>query len=552
MQYASWGGLPNALGMFMLLAALVVLFAPGLERSRVLVGGVLLGALPLTHHHVMLTATLLLAVYAGYVLLRWQRTLGDPTLRRQMANALRRLALCGGVALLTASYYVVPFALRVVVLGSTNVGQFLDNYSGVIFDKNGVLLWELAGIGVALLVAGSVQRRYTVKDSSRFAVAGACGRARAFVALASVTLLLAFLFGYYVYGFYNEQFTPAHQPYTLFTPTRFLTDLTYFLPFFAALPLVWAWQWSAAQLPGFRLTAATARMLSRSAMRVAVTVIVLSTALTLLNVRGTEANGQLAPGEAEAFAWIQAHTAANTLVVNLDPQAVWAPYFTRREVAYTPVPVSEIVAGYVTEKRSLTDELLGLLGAQGTTGQPRVVAATGVGSALDALAGRPVVVLMNQALGDGVAPVAFAAGPERVYLLGNAFTRMGIAPPEAGVARVLWWRSSLQTPPTGWTDADIGERAGWETKPPNDMGRSGATYIRLELAGPLPSGSMIACAAEGDVAAYLDGKRLVGGCGSGLTSLPLLSSPGPHVVALHASFGASVEPWLHVLLAASD
>jgi hypothetical protein len=76
-------------------------------------------------------------------------------------------------------------------------------------------------------------------------------------------------------------------------------------------------------------------------------------------------------------------------------------------------------------------------------------------------------------------------------------------------------------------------------------------YIRLELTGPLPSGGLLACAAEGGMTVYLDGKRLVGGCGSGLTPLPLLSSPGPHVVALHASFGAGVEPWLHVLLAAT-
>ncbi len=67
LDYGAWGGLPNTLGCFLLLAFLLVFFARGAEWARVLVGGLLLGALPLAHHHVMLTAVLLLAGYGLFL-----------------------------------------------------------------------------------------------------------------------------------------------------------------------------------------------------------------------------------------------------------------------------------------------------------------------------------------------------------------------------------------------------------------------------------------------------------------------------------------------------
>ena len=111
LDYGAWGGLPNALGFALMLAFLLVFFARGAEWTRVLVGGVLLGAIPLAHHHVMLTAALLLAGY-GLALGLWALARrGQPTGRLALRQ-LRRLGLVALVAFVTVSYYAVPYLAR--------------------------------------------------------------------------------------------------------------------------------------------------------------------------------------------------------------------------------------------------------------------------------------------------------------------------------------------------------------------------------------------------------------------------------------------------------
>ncbi|HEX9413935.1 MAG TPA: hypothetical protein VF916_10575, partial [Ktedonobacterales bacterium] len=321
-QYPLWGGLPNELGLFMLLVFLVVLFAPAYDRTRILVGGLILGAIPLSHHHVMLTTVMLLSVYVTYLAVRWFRSPGRPALRRQLMHAFIRLSLMSVLAVVTVSYYVIPLALRAGSLGSTRVAQFLDDLAGLPFEKNGLLLWVLTGIGGAVLIGAFQENRWShAKLRARFAAAGTAGLARAFVVCASATLLVAFVLCYYVYRFYSYNFTSAGQPFTLFTPTRFLTDLTYFLAFFAAIPLARLWHWSISHLPRVNLSPATVRVMSRASMRVAISIVVINTGITLLDVPAIQRNGHLRVGEADAFAWIRTHTPGNTLVVNLNPSA---------------------------------------------------------------------------------------------------------------------------------------------------------------------------------------------------------------------------------------
>src|SRR5260221_3017491 len=217
-QYPLWGGLPNELGLFMLLVFLVVLFAPAYDRTRILVGGLILGAIPLSHHHVMLTTVMLLSVYVTYLAVRWVRSPGRPALRRQLMHAFIRLSLMSVLAVVTVSYYVIPLALRAGSLGSTRVAQFLDDLAGLPFEKNGLLLWVLTGIGGAVLIGAFQENRWShAKLRARFAAAGTAGLARPFVVCASATLLVAFVLCYYVYRFYSYKFTPAGQPFTLFT-----------------------------------------------------------------------------------------------------------------------------------------------------------------------------------------------------------------------------------------------------------------------------------------------------------------------------------------------
>jgi hypothetical protein len=59
----------------------------------------------------------------------------------------------------------------------------------------------------------------------------------------------------------------------------------------------------------------------------------------------------------------------------------------------------------------------------------------------------------------------------------------------------------------------------------------------------------LACHVERDVAVYIDGQQLHNPCSGKLVSVPALSAPGPHVVAMHAVFSTNMDPWLNLLLA---
>ncbi|HLZ22800.1 MAG TPA: hypothetical protein VKQ30_11815, partial [Ktedonobacterales bacterium] len=443
-----------------------------------------------------------------------------------------------------ASYYVVPILLRVGDLGSTRATQYLDEYSGAIFEKNGWLLWGLALVGAAMMYLGLARyRRESPVLRARFATGGISGAARGFVICASATLLLAFLFGYYVYRQYSFRFSSSHQPYTLFTPTRFLTDLTYFLPFFAALPLATAWQWTVSHIPRFAVPPATASLLSRVLVRMLITCVVLGTTVFLLDIPAMQTHGRLAPGEAAAFAWIRANTPASTLVINLNTNANWTPYFTQREVSYTPVPVSEFVDGYVNEKRFLSDRVLDAMTQPGSS---RVIAFAGIGTAITSLASRPVAIVTDHTLLNlSVAP-AFVADPQRVYLLGDAFTSLNINHPSTGTAALAWWSAS-SSPADDWTTS-IPSPDGWTSVPPLASTARAAMYLRLVLLGSSASGLRIRCEAHGSVAIYEDGVQIPHGCVGGWKALPSFVTSGPHVLAFRVGFDSAADPWFAVML----
>ena len=236
----------------------------------------------------------------------------------------------------------------------------------------------------------------------------------AFTVVASLLLLLAFFLGYYGYRAYSLRV--YHQPYAAFTPTRFLTDLTYFLAVFAGPPLAALWRWAASIHWRHR----TARQpITSYLLRAAIMLALIITASVTIQSQFVPDQGHLEPGEAAAFTWIERHTPTNTIVVNLDPTSRWAPYFTQREVTQTPVPVSEFTTGYVAEKRHLADVLLSLLF------HDRLIAFATDGAASSALAARPVALLSATRLPSSWgAALRFHDGPELVYMLGDAFGQL--------------------------------------------------------------------------------------------------------------------------------
>lgn len=544
-EYYVWGGLPNALGCFMLLVFLGVLFAPGHERMRLVVGGLILGAVPLVHHHVMLTTALLLSTYGALLAARWPIARRSNTHRRrqQIEQALRRLVVTSGIALASASYYLLPLALRASSLGATRATQYADHDPGNVIDLNGRLLWLLAMIGVAMLIAArAAARRTPPKLRVRYALDGSMGSARVFAACALPTLLAAFALGYYGYRAYSARYLPTHEPFTLFTPTRFLTDATYFLALFAALPLAAAWKWSPAWLARSAAHPDLARVAARGVGRVAIALGIAATTLSLLDLPALADAGRLAPGEAQAFTWIRSHTPPDALVLNLDASSAWAPYFTQREVAFTPVPVSEETAGHVDEKRALAAELLA------RTAQPggRVLAFSGTGAAYTALMQRPVVLLTDTPpAGIAVSP-AVVAGNERVYVLGPAFQALAAAA-TAGGMRVEWWSGTTAIPPAGWTQPEI-EEAGWAASAPSFPPTGRDSYLRIHINGSQLADTQLLCGASGLVEMWLDGRPIGARCADH-SVVPLSLGTGEHVLAVHSARPADpADPWLNVLV----
>lgn len=520
-----WGGLPNALGFFMLLAFLTVLFGAGSERVRIIVGGILLGAIPLAHNHVMLTTVILLSVYGTYLLVRVLLARAAEA-RREPLAALRRLLLMAAIALVTVSYFVIPLALRAREIQDSSVLRYFDHDPEVIFADNGWLIWLLALVGVGMLLAGRAWRQSGLLRNP----------ALAFAVLAGVTLFTAFFCGYYVYRAYSLRV--YHLPYTAFTPTRFLTDLTYFMALFAGIALDALWRWTA-RLPELLKRVGGFGDLSANVARAGIGLALVVTAGVTMLAQFQPSEGVLSPGEEQAFAWVRAHTPANALVVNLDLNNRWAPYFTRREVAFTPVPVSEFTYGYVAEKQYLVNQVLALMEDSASL---RVVAAATAGSALPALQGRPVALITDQANSSGLGTQVFVSGHERVSLLPGFFERLQ----PATASSIQWW-SGAGAPPAGWQTADAAQ-SGWSTTPP----RAGTAYMRLTLPEGLASTMAVACKAEGSVKLYVDGQQVSGGCSGGEGRVvPKLGLPGSHVVAAQAQLGQNLGPWFDLFVLAN-
>jgi hypothetical protein len=482
----------------------------------------LLGAIPLAHNHVMLTTVLLLGVYGAYLLLRLVLA-RQPEARQELLRSIRRLLLIAAVALVTVAYYAVPYALRAREIQDSSVLRYFDHNPGIIFADNGWLLWVLVLAGVGMLLAGRAWRRGGLLRNP----------ALEFATVASTALLTAFICGYYVYRAYSLRV--YHMPYTAFTPTRFLTDLTYFMAPFAGLTLDAIWR-ATARLPGLLKRVGSFGALSGGLARGGIVLVLLVTAGVTLLAQFQPGAGTLSPGESAAFAWVRAYTPENTLVVNLDQNSRWAPYFTRREVAYTPVPVSEFSFGYVAEKHYLVNRVRALLADKSA---PHVVAVASAGSALPALQGRPVALIAGKTVAGVEETPAFTSGVERVYLIPNFF---GLLQP-AGSSSVRWWAGSGE-PPAGWQMPGASQ-IGWSTTPPH----SGQAYMRLALLQSLPQGVKVACQAEGGVKLYLDGEHVSGGCGSG-QGVPLagLEASGPHLLAAQANLGQNLGPWFDLLV----
>ncbi len=552
-DYGAWGGLPNALGLILVLAALEPFFAPGYRWRRIGVAAALLSAMPLTHHHVALSAGMVFGVYIlallGILAIRRPASLAAPALARRSARRyLLRLAIVAALAVVLAAYSFVPYVLRGIrTLGDTSIFTDLHEYSGWPFDKNGVVLWIMAITGAALALwnlwrmtfaeAGRRQRLYAL--AQRMYPRRGSGQAQLFSFVALVTLAAAFIIGQFVFRDVARAF--YHRDATALTPSRFLSNMTYFLALYAGPAFAWLWRsGQRAVVVGKTALGAWTRPL----MRVALVVLTLGVAIESLFASGQvgASGGQPEPGEMNAYLWVRANTPANALVIALDTaDQRWAPYFTQREAYYTPLPTSEDGAGYPAQKRQLLDWALVALHAQPRL---RVLAVASAGPAWGSISQRPLV-FITHTLSPELGAFAYSSGLAHVYIAPSLMYLVGAATPPG---MRLWWRGqSAGAPAADWMSSGVDpSSSGWAPGAPNSPGPVDASWLRIQLAAAAPHGMEILCSAQDGATLYVDGIPVPGGCDGKLTPLDQLSAEGPHVIAVAVTHRRRLNPWVDV------
>ncbi len=281
-DYLRWGGLPNQLGMLLALGIFGLLIRQGEERKRAALMAVLFASVCLIHHHVMLTTGIILIALSGFF---W--VANDPEKRYRTTFA----ALAGGSV--AVSFYLIPYALKASSLPKTEVFRVSDS-------------WPVLGpllVGFALLGA--------MLDYFRKPV-----RPHVFHFVSVMLLLLYALFGwvYYLY-----EFETRGVGFAAFTPSRFITDLVYFLSLFAGYAF-----YRIQQYFGWRTPMMVAIALSLGYVNYP---------LWEQVFLPTED-----PGRFAAYDWIEKNTPANSIVLTGES---WACYGTWRRTLGTPMPVSE-------------------------------------------------------------------------------------------------------------------------------------------------------------------------------------------------------------------
>ena len=305
-DYYRWGGMPNLVGMSLLLGALTLLIAPRFDWRRRALFGLLVAAIALTHHHVMLTAGLLFGALFVHAVLRRDRE--------------RAVGLVAGLAFafVLGAFYVVPYALKAGGIGETSV--LTASEPPIPPDR------LVRSVGAVLLAAGVI-------GVVLAAVSRSAGRPAGAIGVVTGVLAAMFVVFHYVYPALAERWTG--EAYIPFTPSRFLTDLAYVLPIYA----------------GYAAARASAAVRLPQAAAVGAMLLL---GLTLLPVwRHLYTIPAIDPPLREAYTWIQQQAEPHAVVLD---RGRWSVYLTWRRTATTSLPVSEpTTAG--TAKRALIDAL---------------------------------------------------------------------------------------------------------------------------------------------------------------------------------------------------
>jgi hypothetical protein len=291
-DYFRWGGLPNELGMLLFLAMMSI---PGMisgHRREWLSPALCFAALILVHHHVMVVAGLIIAVFV-----LWQ------IVQRRLWRSLF-VAAAAGVIL--DALFLLPYALHVVNFHSTGMAASGEDPLSLdlLPTSFGYVLTIFAGLGVALCLTRKT-------------------RCPPFIAICALCLVAMFVTG--------EDVVPLvlrglHKTaFTFFTPTRFLADLNYFLPVFAAMALMFL------------------KRKLRMAPLVAILILLIAPLADWGKWIALFTQQDLPAPILAACDWIQHNTPPDALVNNLNG---WMTYLCWRQPPLMNIPISEPTAEY--------------------------------------------------------------------------------------------------------------------------------------------------------------------------------------------------------------
>lgn len=288
-----WGGLPNALGMLLLPSLAELVWH---EQRDLSIGlfAVLFAALVVVHHHAALCAGLLFAGHVVFTTLMARRIVSSS------ARIITGLAAATVLAILPLMTYLRGGG----EVGRTSVLRFYEPlvtiWSGL--AQLGWPLVALGALGIVLMTRGAIDER------------------RLFLAW-----WLALLFGAFVLFGDAWRFAALALDggfYAAFTPSRFLTNLAQPLAIAAGLALTW--------LAGF--------IREGFPRRLALVGVVIGALLFAIPPLREQCEDPDVDVDVAALTWLGAHAEPDAFIV---AQSSWAPFFSWRETAFTPLPASE-------------------------------------------------------------------------------------------------------------------------------------------------------------------------------------------------------------------
>jgi hypothetical protein len=295
LDYARWGGLPNLIGVYMVVGLLSALHREDLsERKTTALFAVLFLAASLVHHHVMLTAGCILVWQLLYF--HWIRP--DRTQTRRLTLGLALSAVLGAP-------YFLPYLLKTSQLKETQLIGFYERWMTPDEIMNALgpafFLSVLAGVLIFL------NRKWRQYFSENLLQAVLC-------------LLVIYVLLQYVSPVLSIAITGGIL--TPFVPSRFLTDSVALLAAFSALFFFQLKTWSG---------------LSKSW----VVGLIFSGFMLNWPVYRQTFDRRVSEPNLEAYEWIRNNTPTNAIIMD---QNVYASYLTQRASSSMMLPASEFLS----------------------------------------------------------------------------------------------------------------------------------------------------------------------------------------------------------------